>query len=97
VGQFRNQACPSALSYFGGKLPHGFLRDRAAFAARQGSTSFIDRGAKPHTPALAFFPQSKGLFDRVFLAAQPSRFHGLAGECSLIGCKLDFHCFGSCS
>ena len=29
------------------------------------------------------------------LALQPSRFHGAAGECSLIGCELHFHRYGS--
>jgi hypothetical protein len=97
LGQFRDQASPSALSHFDGKFPHGFLRDRAAFAARQGSAGFIKGGAKLYSPALSFLPQGKGFLDRIFLAVQPPCLHGVAGECSLIRCKFDFPRFGSCS
>jgi hypothetical protein len=41
-GQFCNQAGASALSHFGGKFPHGFLRDDAAFAACKSSAGIVE-------------------------------------------------------
>jgi hypothetical protein len=95
LSQFRKQASPPARSYFGGKLPHGFLSNLTAFTACHGGTGFGKGGSELNTSPFAFFPQRKCFFNRFFLAPQTPRLYGVAGECSLIGCKLDFHRFGS--
>jgi hypothetical protein len=41
VGQFGDQAGTTAIPDFGGKFPHRFLSDDAAFTARQGSAGVI--------------------------------------------------------
>jgi hypothetical protein len=90
-GQFSNQAGASALSHFGGKLPHGFLRDDAALASGKRSAGIIERRQKRHTSPFAFFPQGKRLLYGFFLALQAPAFDGAPGECFLIGRKLHFH------
>jgi hypothetical protein len=90
-GQFSNQAGASALPHFGGKLPHGFLRDGAAFATGKRSAGIIEGRQKRDALAFPFLPQRERFLYRLFLAAQPSRFNGAVNECSLILRKLHFH------
>jgi hypothetical protein len=91
LGQFSNQAGASAISHFGGKLPHGLLCDNATFTAGKRSTRFVQGRQKRYAAAFAFFPQGKRFLYGVLLAAEPTAFNGAAGECFLVGCKLHFH------
>jgi hypothetical protein len=91
VGQFSNQACPSALSYCGGKLSHRFLSDHASFAASKGGAGFLNTAKKLSAAALAFFPQSQRFGYGVSLTPQPPCFHDAASKLFLIGCKLHVH------
>jgi hypothetical protein len=90
-GQFSNQAGASALSHFGGKFAHGFLRDHTAFTTGKRSAGVIEGRQKRHAAAFAVFPQRQRFLYGFFLAMQPPAFHGAAGECFLIGRKLHFH------
>src|ERR1022692_371255 len=86
-----NQSGASARSHFGGKFPHGFLRDDAAFAAGKSSAGIIEGRQKRHAAAFAVFPQRKCFLYGFFLAVEPPAVNGAAGECFLIGRKLHFH------
>jgi len=86
-----NQARATSLSYFGGKLAHGFLGDHAAFTPRKGSTGVLKSRQKFKTLALPVFPQGERFLYRFFLTAYPSTFYGTANECLLVGDKLNFH------
>jgi hypothetical protein len=97
LGQFRKQASLAALSNFGGKLPHGFLRNLTAFASCHGGAGFAKGGSELNTSPFAFLPQRKGFFNRFFLAVQAPHLHGVTRECSLIGGKFDFHGLSSFS
>jgi len=79
-GQFSDQTSASALFHFGGKCPHGFLRDDAAFAAGKRSAGIFESRQKRHAAAFTFFPQCKGFLYGFFLAAEPPAFNGAAGE-----------------
>jgi hypothetical protein len=79
-GQFCNQAGAPALSHLGGKLPHGFRRDQAAFAAGKSSAGIVEGRQKCHATAFAFFPQGKRFLYGFFLAVQPPGFNGTAGN-----------------
>jgi hypothetical protein len=89
------QSGEPARAHLCGKLAHGFLRNLAAFTTCHGGAGFGKGGSELNTSPLTLFPQRKCFFNRFFLAPQTPRLYGVAGECSLIGCKLDFHCFGS--
>jgi hypothetical protein len=91
LGQFGNQAGASALSYFGGQFPHGFLGDHAAFPAGKRGATIVKGLKKRHTAAFAFLPQRKRFLYGAFLVLEPPTFDGAASECSLIRCKLHFH------
>ena len=82
---------PSALFHFCGKILHGLLSDDPAFASRQGSLRFIDCGEDLRAAALAFFPQSKGFLDRIFLALKPSALNCLTDKRLLVWGELHFH------
>jgi hypothetical protein len=56
VRQLSYQTGAASLSHFGGKFPHGFLRDHTAFAAGKRSAGAIKRSQKLHAAALAVFP-----------------------------------------
>jgi hypothetical protein len=57
--EFSKKAGASALLHFLGELPHGFLRDHAAFTTRKGGFRIIQRERKCSSLAFAFFPQSE--------------------------------------
>jgi hypothetical protein len=91
VRKLSYQTGAASLPHFGGQLPHGFLRDDAAFAAGKGRAGPIKRSQKLQAAAFAFFPQRKCFLYRLFLTMQPPALYGTAGKCLLVWRKLDFH------
>jgi hypothetical protein len=79
---------PSALLHFSSKIPHGLLRDDAAFTSGEGSFGLIDSDKNFGASALAFFPQGKGLLYRIFLAVQPSTLNSLTDKRLLVRSEL---------
>jgi len=51
---------------------HRFLRDGDAVATCEGFVGFIKRGEEFEPPALALFPESECLLNRVLVAAEPA-------------------------
>jgi hypothetical protein len=49
-----------------------FLREHPPFAACERSVGLVDHRDNLKTSALAFFPQSQRLADRLFLTAEPA-------------------------
>jgi hypothetical protein len=55
-GEFGEKAGATAFFHFVGQLPHGLLRDGAAFTAGKGGSGVLERQKKFHPLPLAFFP-----------------------------------------
>ena len=88
---FGGKAGPSTLCYLLGKLPHGFLRDRAPFATGKRGFRLIDGGQDFRAATLPLLPQRKGFLYRVFLASKPPALNRLPDKGPLVGGELHFH------
>jgi hypothetical protein len=96
---FTGQAGSATLFHLLCQLAHRVLSDDPAFAARKGSFRDVDSRQNFSAGALALFPHGQGLAQRIFLAAVPPAFYGLANESFLVVSEIHFHLsmlLGSC-
>jgi hypothetical protein len=90
-GALGNQAGMAALFHFVGKIPHGLLRNGAAFAPRERCTGIVQRCQKFRPLTLTFFPQRQGFRNRIFSTGESSSRYGLADKRFLVWRQMDFH------
>ena len=88
---FGGKAGASTLRHLLGKLAHGLLRDRVAFATDKGGFRLIDGGKDFRAPTFPLLPQGKSFLYRVFLASKPAAVNRLPDKGHLVGCELHIH------
>ena len=82
---------PPALFHFAGKLAHGLRRNRASFAACEGSFRYINRRQNLRPRALTLLPQEQRFLYRILGTVKPASRNSLANKCFLVGGQVYFH------